>query len=222
VLAILLAIAIALTVPPVLVVNALRVLATESFTRWEVDRLEPDPYGLTPGQREALALLGLQSIRPGSQGIELLEQVTLPDGSGAFDRRELSHMKDVRRAFGAALRTQLVVVVALAALALALARTRLRTVVPRGLLLGVVATLGVAALAVPLILVGFDSFFTRFHEMFFEGDSWRFSNADTLIRVYPEQFWVDVSRFAAALTIAQTLVLSAIAWWWLRGARRAA
>ena len=221
-LAILLVVAIALTVPPVLVVNALRILATESFTQWEVDRLEPDPYGLTPSQREALALLGLRSIRPGSHGIELLEQATLPDGSGAFDRRELSHMKDVRHAFGVALRAQLFLVVAIAALALAFARTRLRTLVPRGLLFGVVATFVVAALGVPLILVGFDSFFTRFHEMLFEGASWRFSNADTLIRVYPEQFCVDVSRIAAVLTIAQALVLSGIAWWWLRAARRAA
>ena len=57
----------------------------------------------------------------------------------------------------------------------------------------------------PVILLGFDSFFTRFHEMFFEGDSWRFSDTDTLIRVYPERFWVDVSQIAAALTVAQAV-----------------
>lgn len=218
----LLALAIAVVVPPILVVNALRVLATESFTRWELDRLEPDLYGLTPAQREVLALLGLESIRPGSDGIELLEQVTLPDGSAAFDHRELSHMQDVRHLFGVALRVQLVAVLALAALALAFARTRFRTVVPRGLLLGVFATLAVAPLAVPAILLGFDSFFTRFHELFFERDSWRFSDSDTLIRIYPEEFWVDVSRIAAAATLAQAIVIAGLAWWWLRLARRAA
>ena len=52
---------------------------------------------------------------------------------------------------------------ALAILAVALARTRLRTVVPRGLLVGALATLGIALIAVPLILLGFDDFFTGFH-----------------------------------------------------------
>jgi integral membrane protein (TIGR01906 family) len=216
----LLVVAIALVVPPTLVVNALRVLATESFTRWELDRLEPDAHGLTPEQREALALRGLESIRPGSSGIELLEQARLPDGSRAFDERELSHMKDVRRVFGQALRAQLLSLLVLAGVALALSRSRFQTLVPRGLLVGALATLGVAVLAVPVILLGFDAFFTRFHEMFFEGDSWRFSNTDTLIRVYPEQLWIDVSRIAAALTVVQAIVLAGVSWWWLRAIRR--
>ena len=57
-------------------------------------------------------------------------------------------------------------------------------------------------LAVPVILLGFDGFFVRFHEVFFAGDTWRFNNADTLIRIYPEQFWQDVSRLAAAIAVA--------------------
>ena len=52
---------------------------------------------------------------------------------------------------------------------------RLRTVVPLGLLAGALATLAVALLAVPLILLGFDGFFVRFHEVFFSGDTWRFT-----------------------------------------------
>ena len=139
-----------------------------------------------------------------------------------FGERELTHMRDVRRLFGAALRLQLVVLGALAVLALALARTRLRTVVPTGLLAGALATLGVAALAVPVIVLGFDGFFTRFHEVFFSGDSWRFSTADTLIRLYPERFWEDVSRLAAAIAVGQAIVLAPLAWWWRRAAQRRA
>ena len=213
-------IVIAVALPPALVVNALRVLATETFTRWEVGRLEPDRYGLAPAEREALALLGLESIRPGSKGIELLETAQLPDASPAFDERELAHMRDVRSVFGAALRAQLVALLILAVFAAAVARTRLRAVVPLGLLIGALATLTVAVLTLPVILLGFDSFFVRFHEMFFEGDSWRFAETDTLIRVYPERFWVDVSRIAAALTVSQALLLAALAWWWRRAAQR--
>jgi integral membrane protein (TIGR01906 family) len=214
-----LVVAIAVAVPPTLVANALRALATETFTRWELDRLEPDRYGLSADEREALALVGLESIRPGSEGIALLERATLPDGSSAFDGRELSHMEDVRTVFGVLLRFELAVIVAVALLGLGLAWTRFRAVVPMGLLAGSLATLAVAVLAVPLILLGFDAFFTRFHEVFFEGDTWRFSSTDTLIRLYPERLWEDVSVLGAALTVVQALVLAPLSWWWLRRAR---
>ena len=219
--AVALAVLIALVVPATLVVNALRMLATDTFVRYELGRdgFPADRYGLSDAEREALALTGLRSIQPGSEGIVLLEEATLPDGSAAFDERELTHMDDVRSIFGALLRGQLVVLVSLLVLALVLGRTRLRTAVPRGLLAGALATLAIAVLAVPFILLGFDPFFTRFHEVFFEGDSWRFSTTDTLIRIYPEQLWQDVSTIAAVLTVGQALLLAPLAWWWLRAAR---
>ncbi len=217
-----LVVAIALSVTPVFVVNAFRVLATETFVRTELGRdgFPPDPYGLTTDQRKALAVLGLRSIQPGSDGIVLLERARLPNGSPAFGLRELTHMRDVRRLFGFALRAQLVAVIVIAALALGLARTRFRTAVPLGLLAGALGTLAIAVLAVPVILLGFDGFFVRFHEIFFSGDSWRFNDADTLIRIYPEQFWQDVSRLAAGIAVAQALVVVPLAWWWHRAARR--
>jgi len=215
---------IAVVVPPTLIANAIRVLATDAFVRWELGRdgFPPDRYGLTDERREELALLGLRSIEAGSEGIVLLERATLPDGSPAFDERELSHMEDVRRLFVPIQRGSLAVVLALAVLGIALARTRLRAAVPRGLLAGALATLAIAVLLVPVILLGFDGFFTRFHEVFFEGDSWRFSSTDTLIRIYPERFWEDVSQLAAVLTVLQALVLAPLAWWWLRSAKRGA
>lgn len=217
-----LVVAIAASVTPILVVNAFRVLATGTFVRFELGRhgFPPDAYGLTPEQRQALALVGLRSIQPGSDGIVLLERARLQNGSPAFGFRELTHMRDVRNLLGIALRAQLIGIVVLGALALAFARTRLRAVVPIGLLAGALGTLAIALLAVPVILLGFDGFFVRFHEVFFSGDSWRFNDADTLIRIYPERFWQDVSRLAAAIAVGQAIVLVPLSWWWLRSARR--
>ena len=216
------AILVGLAVPAILVVNGFRVLATDTFVEWELGRdgFPPDLYGFDTEQRTALAKLGLRSIEPGSEGVVLLERATLPNGSPAFGERELTHMQDVRTLFGAALRAQLVALIVIVALGLLLLRTRLRTAVPAGLLAGSLATLAIAVLAVPVILLGFDGFFVRFHEIFFSGDSWEFSNADTLIRIYPEQFWVDVSRITAAFAVLQAIVLAALSWWWLRTARR--
>lgn len=220
--ALLLTIVVAIVVPPLLVTNALRVLATETFVRAELSRdgFPDDPYGLHVDARERLALVGLRSIEPRSEGIVLLERERLPDGTRAFGERELAHMADVRSVFVMVLVGQLVVLAILVVLGLALARTGLRTALPRGLLAGSLVTLGIAVLAVPFMLLGFDRFFTRFHEVFFEGDSWRFSTRDMLIRLYPEQLWQDVSILAAALTVGQAVVVGLLSWWWLRTLRR--
>jgi integral membrane protein (TIGR01906 family) len=215
---------VAIAVPMILVVNGFRVLATDTFVEWELGRdgFPPDRYGFDTDQRTALAKLGLRSIEPGSEGIVLLERATLPTGSPAFGERELTHMRDVRRLFGAALRLQLVALLAIVAHGVLLWLKSHRSAVPPGPLACWLATLALAVLAVPVILLGFDGFFVRFHEIFFSGDSWQFSNADTLIRIYPEQFWIDVSRITAGLAVLQAIVLAALAWWWLRSARRRA
>ncbi len=214
---------IALSVPPIFVVNAFRALSNDWFVRYELarDDFPVDRYGLDDDERLALALVGLRSIEPGGAGIALLERATLPDGSSAFDSRELRHMTDVRRLLGIAFRVQLVVVVIVVALGFLLRRSRRwRAVVPRGLLVGSLLTFVVAIVAVPTIVLGFDGFFLRFHEVFFSGDSWRFSNTDTLLRIYPEAFWQDTARFAAGMVVAQGVVVAAVCGLWLRTLRR--
>ncbi len=209
---------IAVAMTPLFVANAFRVLAADWFVRHEIQRdgFPPDRYGLTDDERVRLALTGLHSILPGSEGMALLTRAKLPDGSPAFDRREIRHMSDVRSRLGAVFRGELVVLVLLAALGLTLARSpRWRTVVPRGMLAGALATLGIAMLAVPVIGLGFDGFLLRFHEAFFSGDSWRFSDTDTLLRIYPEVFWRDTALLASAMAVVQAIVVALVARAWL-------
>jgi integral membrane protein (TIGR01906 family) len=147
----------------------------------------------------------------------LLERAALPGGAPAFGERELRHMEDVRTLLGRALRAQLIVLAVLVVLAVALSPSpRTRRLTPLGLLLGSAATLAVAAVLVPMILFGFEGFLLRFHRLFFEGDSWHFDDSDTLLRLYPQTFWEDTAKLAAALTLAQAAVLGAASAWWLR------
>ena len=213
---------IAVSVPPLLVANAVRVLANDWFVRFELERdgFPPDRYGLIGSERLELALTGLRSIQPGSEGIALLERATLPDRSRAFNTRELRHMADVRGVLGNALTAQLALLLVLLVLALALFRSpRWRAVVPRGLLIGSLGMLAIAALATPVILLGFDGFFLRFHEVFFTGDTWRFSSKDTLLRLYPEVFWRNAAQLAAAIVVGQAIAFALVARWWLGSVR---
>ncbi|MFN8221828.1 MAG: DUF1461 domain-containing protein [Gaiellales bacterium] len=201
----------------VVVVNGFRLVATETFVRAEYAHgdLPPD-IALGRDERRRLALVGLRSIRPRTPGIELLERETLPSGEPAFGRRELSHMHDVRALFIRALRLQTALAALLVAAGAAFARTRWRSVVPTGLLAGGLATLGVAAAIVPVLALGFETVFVRFHGLFFDGDTWRFARTDTLLRIYPKEFWVDTSTVIAMLVVAQAVLVAALGWWWRR------
>jgi hypothetical protein len=140
-------VAVAVATPGILIVNGLRVTAHDWIVTFEYGRdgFPADRYGLTRADRTALALTGLAAIRPGTPGVELLRRASLPDGSPAFNEREVAHMDDVRAVFARLLRAQLVAVVLVVALAACLWRSRARWVVPTGLLAGSLATLALAA-----------------------------------------------------------------------------
>jgi integral membrane protein (TIGR01906 family) len=215
-------IAIAIAVPPLLVTSALRIVANDWIVSFEYDhgRVPADGYGLTRDQRAELALVGLDSIMPGGRGIDLLRDAELPDGEPAFNARELTHMQDVRDIVGVLFTVQLVLLVALAAVSLALAFSpATRTIAPRGVRAGALATLGLAAAVGLLMLLAWNGFFERFHGIFFEGDTWRFRDTDTLRRLYPDEFWMGVGAWIAGLTVLLALVLAGATVYWLRRVR---
>ena len=215
-------IVIALAVPGVLLVNAIRVLASEWYVRFEIGRLPPDRYGFTERQRTDLALVGLHAIEPGGEGIATLRRARLPSGRAAFDRRELRHMEDVRRIVGGLYVFHVVAISAIAALAIVFAVVgRTRRVVPAGLYWGGILTLALGAAAGVLVLADADAFLTGFHELFFEGRTWRFAENDTLRRLYPDRFWRDTSVLLAAGTAVQALALVLLGRRWRRRSRAA-
>ncbi len=57
------------------------------------------------------------------------------------------------------------------------------------------------------MLLAWDSFFVDFHGVFFEGDTWRFAQTDTLLRLFPDEFWIGVAAWIAGITVALALVL---------------
>lgn len=210
---------VAMLVPPLLVTSALRIVANDWIVSFEYGRggVPADRYGLSTDERSELARLGLESISPGGRGIALLAEARLPGGEPAFNARELAHMQDVRDAFGIAMLAHAMLLALVAAATLALAyRPATRSAVPRGLRAGAVATLAIAVALGLFMLAAWDSFFVRFHGAFFEADTWRFPSTDTLIRLYPDEFWIGVAAWIAALTVVLALLVWGLASWWQR------
>ena len=104
----------------------------------------------------------------------------------ARNARELNHMRDVKTLTQIVYGLALVIVLLLAGTAYGLRSVgKLRFALQRGAMfaLGLVAAVVIAA------VVNWDFFFTGFHRLFFESGTWYFAYSDTLIRLFPEQFW---------------------------------
>lgn len=219
---------IAVALPLVLLLGNIQLLANMRFVRYEYGRagfppdidVPPDGYSLSRAERTALAEAAMQSII-GPQGMQALEEARFQEtGAPAFNAREIGHMSDVRWLFQRARVVFWVALLALISGVVWLVRGKGGwRAAARPLLNSVVVTLSVALALGLYIWLNFDNFFTQFHHAFFEGDTWRFKIDDTLIRLFPTDFWFDAAIIIAGLTVVELLVVGAGAWWWGRKKR---
>jgi integral membrane protein (TIGR01906 family) len=224
--AIVLSVAVTLVVPAILFVNCIRMATHEEFVQavYEYGWIPEDRYGFTVEEREQLALLGLRSIEPSTaEGVDVLRAARLANGEPAFGARELSHMEDVRTAVSRAYRFQVIALVAIGVLAVlfALLRTT-RALIPVALARGAGLTMILAVVAGIVALASYSAFETAFHSLFFEGDTWRFEETDTLRRLYPDRFWLDTAVAIGVACVLQAVVVFFAARFWARraGVRR--
>lgn len=210
------AVVVAALLPLFFVANAMRLLLSETYVRAASPRLDSGSLG--DERRTELALLGLRAVDPlrGSR-VDVLREPRLEDGSRAFTAREVRHMRDVRAWIWRLHVFEVAVAASLVALAL-----RARPTFVWVLVRGAVATAVIAVLAVVAMLLSFDVVLLAFHKLLFEGESWHFRDSDTLIRVYPEEFWSWTGLAIGALALAQAAIAFAIGKAFERRSRTAA
>ncbi len=188
-----------------------------AFIRWEYDKATfPPALNIYPDDRYRLAVAGLDLItgRMSEADYRALQLRNQP----AFTDREVSHMVDVRVVVR---NLWLFYLLAGALVVVSLLVLRGRRAA-RALQWGSLFTIVLLALLGVFAATSFDAFFTRFHGLFFTGDSWIFNATDTLIQVYPEVFWFDAALLIVAATIGEALLIAAVAAWALRAPRRKA
>lgn len=202
-----------LVLPLLLVIAAARLVMTPAFVSFEYHRpnFPADFYGFTREDRLTYAPYAIDYLLNG-EGIDYLGDLTFPDGQPLFNARELRHMVDVKTftqlAFGFA-----VIAGTLAISAAAYLRRRpahLRA----GLRDGAVLTIAIIAAITITAIFNWEFFFTGFHQLFFESGTWQFLYSDTLIRLFPEQFWFDAALTLGALTLIGAIVVLIVTWRW--------
>lgn len=172
----------------------IRLLLTPAFPQVEyrLPGFPEDSYGFTLEDRLHWSRYAIDYLL-NDAGPEYLADLRFEDGSAVFNEREVRHMLDVKIVVGGALFALRVALLALGLAGLAAWRfgwqAELVTGIRRGgwLLAGLILGLGGFA------ALSFTQFFTAFHALFFEGDSWLFYYSDTLIRLFPIRFWMDAS-----------------------------
>lgn len=170
-----------------------RLLLIPSFPaiEYRMPGFPEDTYGFTYEERVKWATYGIEYL-VNDAGPEFLGDLRFDDGLPVFNEREVGHMLDVKIVVGYTLtvfRVSLVLLVGLGLLAWRRGWVdAYRLGISRGgwILLVILFTLGLLA------ITSFWQFFSAFHAIFFEGDSWLFAFSDTLIRLYPIRFWQDV------------------------------
>ena len=211
-----------LAVPVVLFVADLRIVTGHWFVRWEYGKagFPPDPFGLPTAERMRLAEVCVDYLATNAD-ISLLGDLRLPDGAPAFNARELSHMADVQLVYARLMVAGVVATVtAVGGFAILLAARHARRQAAAALTTASALTLGLLGAVGVSMVINWDTFFTTFHRIFFEGNTWIFPYSDTLIRLFPIRFWTDIATVLVGLLVVENLILGAIGWVWLRRVRQ--
>lgn len=198
--------------PVVLLILAVRAVTSPLFLWVEYNRpgFPGDGYGFSTDDRMTYGSYAVDYLSNWT-GPRYLGDLVHRSGDKLFKDGEVSHMADVKlvilSTFGAG-----VLLLLLSLVAILYLRKRSKGGVRRGLFAGSIITLVLILGLGTLAFLGWQQFFTEFHRIFFADGSWTFSLDDTLIRLFPGQFWIDAGIVIAGLVVLTALVTLVLTW----------
>ncbi len=202
----------ALFYPVILLVLAVRAVTSPLFLWAEYNRpgFPGDGYGFSTDDRMTYGSYAVDYLSNWA-GPRYLGDLVNRSGGDLFKDGEVGHMADVKvvilSAFGGG-----ALLIVLSLVAIAYLRRRSTGGVRRGLFAGSIVALAIILGLGALAVLGWQQFFTEFHRIFFASGSWTFALEDTLIRLFPGQFWIDAGIVIAALVLLVSLVTLILTW----------
>ncbi len=177
----------------VIILSGIRLCLTSTFIdlQYNVFGVPEDVYGFTLEERTEYAYQSIDYLL-GKATDQDYKSLTFANGDALFNQREFSHMQDVRDLTVLAMR---VWYISLALLLIGILTGQhkgwQREIMQAGKTAGIVIIFFILSVLISVTL-NFDQLFTTFHHLFFEGDTWLFYSSDSLIRLFPMPFWVNV------------------------------
>jgi integral membrane protein (TIGR01906 family) len=188
--------------------TGVRLLLTDSFIRFEYNQknFPSDTYGMTKEERLKYAPIALDFLLNNADD-SFLGDLRFEDGSVMFNERELQHMVDVQVLTQTFLKVWYACLVLFGIIWVAAWRGGWVGEFRRMVSFGGMTTIMVLGALILLLVLSFDIVFVGFHRIFFEGDSWLFLYSDTLIRLFPEKFWLDAFVLVGVFSLLGGLIL---------------
>ncbi len=202
-------------IPLWILIGSVRLVASDTFLLYEYNKTDfpQDSYGLSPDLRLSYASQNLAFVRD-DQSILALE-IQKSGENPLYNERELSHMVDVQNVYQAfellwIVFTALILIVSV----LLYIQVDNRKDLALSLKFGGLITTGFIAAIGLLALIGWDTWFAIFHKLFFADGSWTFYYSDTLIRLFPQKFWMDAVFTVSGLSALGGLLVGLGGWRW--------
>ncbi len=198
--------------PVILLVLAVRAVTSPLFLWVEYNRpgFPGDGYGFSTDDRMTYGSYAVDYLSNWS-GARYLGELVDRSGDNLFTSAEVSHMADVKLVILSAFTAGFVLIL-FSVVAMLYLRRRSPGGVRRGLFAGSIATLVIIIGLGVLASLGWEQFFADFHSIFFASGTWTFSLQDTLIRLFPGQFWVDAGIVIAVLVLVAAALTAVLTW----------
>ena len=201
----------AIFLPFLLLIAAVRVVATPAFLWLEYFRpgFPGDGYGFSLDDRLTYGSYAVDYLA-NFAGRRYLGDLVLPSGSPLFTDAEVSHMADVKTVILIAYAAGIVLLAFFVVVFFVLRKRR--GAFGRGLFAGAIVTFVLVVGLAVFAVMGWEQFFTDFHRLFFANGTWTFQLSDTLIRLFPAQFWMDSAIVIGVLVLVVSSLLIIFAW----------
>ena len=198
--------------PVVLLVLAIRLVTTSVFLWVEYHRpgFPADSFGFSTDDRITYGSYTIDYLL-NFAGPRYLGDLVNDQKNPLFLAREVAHMADVKSVISMAFLLGLVLAIAMTVFIIYLSR-RTPGGIRRGLFAGSIATLVLIIGLGVVAALGWEAFFTEFHRIFFANGTWTFYTDDTLIRLFPSQFWMDSGIFIGAFVLVVSSLTLAFTW----------
>ncbi len=198
---------ITLATPFILLALAVRFVASGLFLKFEYFRpgFPADEFGFGAAEREHYATYVIDYLH-NLDSRRYLADVILPNGEPVFISEELAHMADVKALISLLYLIAFIGIIGVIIFALVLSRKN-GPGLHLGVRLGSIFTIIFLAGAAVLAFLGWDSFFRGFHQIFFKDGTWEFYLDDSLIRLFPPQFWVDAGIALGGIVVLLAIIL---------------
>lgn len=196
-----------LATPFILLALAVRFVASGLFLKFEYFRpgFPADQFGFGEADREHYGTYVIDYLH-NLDSRRYLADVIMPNGEPIFISEELNHMADVKGLISLLYLVALIGLIGAILFGLYMCR-RNGMGIHTGVRLGsIFSIIFMAAIAVVAVL-GWDGFFRGFHSIFFQDGTWEFYSDDSLIRLFPPQFWVDAGIGGGGLFVLLAIVL---------------